>query len=325
MRVVLGLPTSYNIPLAHGYYTYSGQVQLPNQVNSFQNARIYWYAKPAGTAYASWRLAGTSIDNIYVSFSAPEATPATTVNLGGALFETPLSYGCRTMATTPPGIFDGIWFSNFASNQVKRNDLTPLHYYQNWNTPNVTIAALLLDGDGQCSTFVQLLNNAIASQGLSGTLKTQSIRVAPESPMLVNATGTRLPQGLLVNNWSMPPGPPVESADPLTLSFPYRDTFAAGALNGTYNARFARWQYMFSGPVQYTQGRGQNSTNPAAVFSQHFILQVSVPFSATANGAPTNYQTWYFDPSYGTSYQTAMQFQQSALAGFFVVASPNLD
>ncbi len=164
---------------------------------------------------------------------------------------------------------------------------TPLTYYKDWSTGNVTVRALLRAADGQCNSFVALMNTALSYQGVTTALTINRIIVSAPLPN----------QWFLIGNWTVFPN----NASDQQLGNQGRIEQAPGV-----------WAYDWEGPVQYMGSQGQNNPHPAANFLHHFLLQIQ-----------SDGNTVYYDPSYGKMFAAATlnaaaaQFQTTSVAGFY--------
>jgi len=135
----------------------------------------------------SWVEAGTSDNPMYVTAATPIPDPQsgdlflTVVN--AAVLSTIGGSSESDLVAGTWSAFKGLSFTNAAGE--------PLHYYNSMLTTNTSVASLLADGDGQCSTWAGLFLDMLLVNGIN----------EPNDYVVVTA-GQPGEQGFLVNNWN---------------------------------------------------------------------------------------------------------------------------
>jgi len=165
-------------------------------------------------------------------------------------------------------------------------------------------------GFGQCTDFANLFEDALSIQGIDAP----SIGVGVEDPSIPLLTKDKLHYIMLVKNWSATKDSSYNYEGGI---FPWiMELYSSRSgkasmtpLDGTFPASPQR-EY---GDLINDYGiAGQNVPTPSQkVFSTHMLVEMP------ENALPKEFsQTPYFDPSYGTMYKDAQDFQKSALFGY---------
>jgi IPT/TIG domain-containing protein len=243
----------------------SGFVSVANlstTVDYFAQLFIHWQYQPPNTS--SWWLAGSSSNQVYVTWAAPVTI--------SPLFHTLAHIACKPAKgmNTEADIFNAIW-GKFALRQIyKADDTTQLKYYHPKDTQNVYPSELIAAGNGQCGSFARLLIDSLRVHGIS----------TATFPIVESA----ISGGFLVKVWTFTtlPGKSGDS------SFPYlnviRDQIAI-RIEETFNS--AVHSYSYAQAKDEPGFPGQGSPDPSSIFGNHQFVQY--------NGK------WY-DPSYGSTY-----------------------
>lgn len=180
----------------------------------------------------------------------------------------------------------------------------PLYYYANWNVTNMRLKLLLRDesvgvapnqgGDGQCGSWAEFWGQVLASQGITSTL----ILVTPNKPL----------ENMLISNWNFG-GQNVSYPDG-GYTYGWRNTTNLGSF---YNDH----EYTFNVAYVVTDQdgvAGQNTDNPLSAFGLHYI--VYYVYEDPVNPFLDFQQ--YYDPSYGLTYESELDFETRAVAGYFM-------
>ncbi len=310
------LPAKPVNKLNTGSYAYDGTATtdskgqtaqpFPNLV-TYYSLTLTWEVSINGNA---WVPLGKTTDTIYLLYANPSA------KLKPPLYETLVALGCKGGAgtnaplaqPTAQTVLSRIW-SNFTSLNVTRADGAPLHYYQPWAVmvkgvlqpaASDTLAGLLRTGNGQCNSFVSLLQRSILAQGLPITLQPKLIRA-----MNIN-------EGLMVGPWTFNAKNNTNAATMNTYAWVNSWPAANPVFDKVYPP------IIYPGPLQgYNfgpnpgvtyQGRqqakrvGQTNFNPFATFGSHELLLIG---------------NVYYDPSYGVTYANLVAIQNTAITGFY--------
>ena len=197
------------------------------------------------------------------------------------LFHTVVHLACKNTGATDTNAAAANTWALFSGKNVMTWGGTNLVYYQAgiaWANNVTTVEGLLLAKNGQCNSWRELLESAWLVNGIASQPATVSTVVNPGQ------------QIFLVKNWVF--GSPTLTNDP-----PYNYLFL---LNASNRSMVGVGNY---GDVQNGSGTpGQNSPTPAEkAFGYHFIQK---------------FNNIYYDPSYGTNYTGAADFQTTAIAGY---------
>jgi len=249
----------------------------------------------------SWVDAGTTDDTAYVTWKQ---------TLVANPFETSLKIGCTALEgagvddLTPENAAD-LLFAPFEAG-VSGTPLMntsgppkPLTYWANWSTASQSTAGLLATGDGKCEAWQKFLGNVFASEGI----KSDMVLVAPPA--------------------APPPQPNVPPPQPLMFvkSWTFGKSSMSVTVGGvTYNHLLQGWQVktpaagaahfedVFNGPIVDGTFNGSipvqgKTAFPQTIFTNHSV--VSIP----------GVSNLYFDPSYGKTYTSVLDFQNQSLSG----------
>jgi hypothetical protein len=325
-------------------------VPFPDKVYYYQPLVILWAASLDNGN--TWSFAGASSNLVYLTYDSPilqarepwllqtfvDYGSRRATDLGGI---SPWLGGIPYAQTRALPLLAAIW-TNFKYRSAKRAyDQLPLYYYGNWNT-TVTGSKggplLVWLRQGMCGAWEQLLQYSLWAQGLTCP-EAASQRIAPTNRLEFNSGG------ILVKSWTFshisnsPPPAGVPAG-----RYPYTN-YVGAQLNGNsiygafdnpptvpgigdpyslgWTAFFPRWVSVFGvwvyvwdtsirGPdvkYNFAQGPpGENNGNPRATFPNHGLVWIA--------------NKWY-DPSYGVTWDSLLQFQNTALAGFWTTVQLN--
>lgn len=266
--------------------------------------RVEWaYSIDKGQSWVF--LLPTENHSLYVTLDEPK-----TQNV----FDTVLWYGAVGVANFAdlPGTV--MTQTNFAGLNVTRRDGTPLHYYKKWSfkgpeAPMKSTPKLFSIATSQCGSWATFFIDILRAQGMQ----------VPNTAFTV-ARPTRQNAGewLMVPNWEfIERGLVASIPSPLVQAVSNRYPFInvpKGVMAGAEARKsFPYWEdneYKWRMPVG--RGRedakdiigvsGQNTANPASLFSNHALVEVNQVF---------------YDPSYGNIYRSFQDFDNS-LAGFYI-------
>jgi len=236
----------------------------------------------------SWKYTGAGT-TFYDAGSSANPAYITLTNPATANLYHPVVYlACSNGHATDTNAAVANTWALFSGRNVTTWDGINLVYYQAgipWANNVTDVQGLLLAGNGQCNSWRELLEDAWLVNGVVSQPATVSTVVNPGK------------QVFLVKNWVF--GSPTLTNDP-----PYNYLFLLDASNGSM---VGVGNY---GDVQNGSGApGQNSPTPAEkAFGYHFIQK---------------FNNTYYDPSYGTNYAGAADFQATAVAGYGSVNPDN--
>lgn len=242
-------------------------------------------------------------------------------------------------ADTEDAVKTKVWDA-FRNRETKTVKGDKLHYYKNFRTRNVLTRELLIDKDGQCSSWAMLFRDVLRAQGVDSPkhvrAKPDLDRLLPALDPIFLASVSFSPNNLilLVKEWEFigngsakdiidyTPMEPMSDLEKLITAFPYINVPEVdltmmpppGDWETFRRASGYAWHYA---DVQDREGiEGQNNRNPASIFSNHQFVEMTVG---------PNVQ-WY-DPSYGLTYAGAtkddreLAFDDQAIAGYGVLVT----
>lgn len=248
--------------------------------------------------------AGTSANELYVTLAAPSTTP---------VYHTLLHLSIPRSATVPAGVESRViseTWKNFEARTITSKHVQTawsghhLDYYGQWDTPSQTAATLLTNLDGQCASMVDLFNRSLRAAGVNETLQ-QNVQVAA----LLN-------EGMLIKNWNFNGngtanvvinGVTYEYQNQLSNPAQNPNNFPGGVGSFTRKGAGDVWEYYWGATVEVADGpgaHGQNTTNPKSHFSDHWIVRIDGK---------------YYDPSYGTVFDSMQQWEDGSVIGFYTV------
>lgn len=249
---------------------------LSNQVDFYDPFEIEW--EVSFDDGANWCAAGKSTNKLYVTWRAPAG--------GVTLFHTVVGLSCRNARgqSAESAIFNGVW-SEFTDRNVTTIDppVRRLTYYANWQNSNVTTAALLRNGDGQCGSWAKLLLDMLKVQGI--TLAAPYVFIQSQDDP---ANG-----GFFVKNCTF-----TGAGTSGNAAYPYFNIGDSPLVLATsYNWQFAE--------VNDAAGiAGQGTANPAALFNNHQFIR---------------YNGRFYDPSYGTENASIADVDTNSIDAYFTV------
>jgi transglutaminase-like putative cysteine protease len=172
-------------------------------------------------------------------------------------------------------------FSEFTDRSVARVDGTQMTYYASWTCTTTTTAGLLAGGDGQCGSWTKLFLDMLKVQGIDQGGDYVLLRSSPG----VSSTG------FLVKDWSF-----TGSGTSGLAGFPYLNIPDTPLISGnTYDFRFKEVSDQTGIP-------GQGTANPASLFNNHQMAKIGGT---------------YYDPSYGMTFSSVTDIDDSAIDGHF--------
>ena len=230
----------------------------------------------------TWLAAGSSDNPLYVSASRPYADPNT-----GDLYLTVVDAAIRRTfgQSNPDAIIASTWQA-FTTRDFKRYDGTPLHYYGATDpiTNNLTVAALLRDGDGQCSTWAKMFLDMLLVNGIRQR----------KSYVIIEANKSR---AFLVKGYAFDGG--VQSG---VAGYPYLRLPKQNAIDSSGRPhRIKAIDAVTRDITAPDMIAGQNSPDPASEFVNHQLVHI--------HGV-------YYDPSYGITAASLQDFTTRAIAGY---------
>jgi uncharacterized repeat protein (TIGR01451 family) len=238
----------------------------------------------------TWADVGVSSNPLYVTLADPR--PCVLAGCDRSLYHTLIHLSSMNAKgeTTEGGAIAKIW-SEFTDRSVKAvNREYPLTYYAAYTDRCTNTGDLLRDGDGQCGAWTSLFLSMLKAHGIE----------RPGSYILVEA---RKPAGceegceygFLVKNWRFTLG----NGSSGFPQYPYLNIPAIPLVfpgGNSYRWHSADWEDDLSGLP------GQGNTNPASLFNNHQIAHI--------DGT-------YYDASYGRTYHSLSEMDQSVIAGYF--------
>lgn len=173
-------------------------------------------------------------------------------------------------------------FSEFEDQQVVNHNNDTLRYYKNMATSNTTLEKLLLYKDGQCYTYAKLFLAMIKIQGIS------------KSNNYVNITPTydyycgNYVNSFIVKNWA-----PIDMPTSDCPTFPYLNKFIY-----LYNSTYTAYNFYHTEMQDVDGINGPGNTNPSSYFNNHQITYIN---------------DMYYDPCYGTKFNTLAAYKDNSI------------
>ncbi len=236
----------------------------------------------------TWISAGTSDDPLYVSAGKPIADPDT-----GNFFLTVVDAAVKRSVgeSGRPALIASIW-SGFTGLDVMSKEGDPLQYYGNPKINNVTVAGLLRDRDGQCSTWTKLFLDELLVDGIRGSNDYVVLKAKHSTGFLVKSYA--FSGGIL----STVPGYPY-----INLIDSPKGATEVDAVDASGNVyKVPAIQDVFRNVAGSDMIRGQNSANPASTFNNHQMAYIDGQF---------------YDPSYGATFTSLPAIAKTAIAGYY--------
>ena len=277
---------------------FTSDTALPSATKFYNPLSIEWKVSADGRTCSTTQactITGTTAGRLYVTLKNP------------AYAEVALTY--VHLATAIDGATDltkaveNTWAQFAGPANVTDWRGLPLTYYRSDVPSNsCALSALKLltndSGSGQCGSFALLFEAALAMNGIP----VQVPGTTPlGTPLARWSTVTTIDDTwMLIKNWKFPRGPSNSTSSP----FPY-----------LFTPSFP--DFMVPEPASYgdldnDEGiAGQGTLKPGEkVFIRHFIVKLDPQLLKDSSGPP------YFDPSYGTRYKDAADFQSQAIEGY---------
>jgi hypothetical protein len=269
-------------------WTISGPVEDSNPISTEAKVgynleyTIFWQYGFGETGTADDSLndfsAGTSKHEMYLTYHAPIVADET------KYLETVFHISCTNSneSNTPASIVSGIW-DGFKGTNVKRKDRKELTYYKWYTVGETTVQGLLFSRDGQCGSWADFFQTALAIHGIQSTYR-----------MIIPTTGNG--SGFIVKTWSF------DGTGIVGRDFPYTNKLLHNADGSPYYTIPAGYVWDTPAEVTYTAGtKGQNNATPASLFANHQLIE---------------YGNEYYDPSYGIKH-SSLQSIDKTLSGFY--------
>ena len=267
---------------------------FPNHVKHYDNFVLSWEISFDGKT--TWQTVGASSNDVYLTLKDPAVLPLhhTLVHIGSSIEP---SVG-GTGVDAEDDLIDAVW-DEYTDKSVSRVDGTQLTYYKSYVCRNKGTVALLKHGDGQCGSWAKFFLDVLKAQGI---VRTNNYVIVKSLKYLT------IGEGILIKNWSFigqgSSGHPdlkwINVADG-DMNFPP----VQGPANNSYV-----WDTF---EVRDDTGEaGQGNDNPASLFYNHQFVQLTV------HGT-----TKFYDPSYGITYTSLIDFDDNHLAGFFAIPQNN--
>ena len=257
---------------------------------------------------------------IYVTADEPVLSPG-----GRNLLEAFVALGCRAAAgeSDPTKVFQAIW-KEFTTKKVKDVEGNPLKYWGSWDEKEVPTGKngaaaerLVAEQNGQCGAWAHFFIAVLAAQGLvtvqgnTATLKAtnEKIEVVGFAPK-VETDGMQNRIVLVVNPNSDPTAKPEDqlrggwSGSGVNQVNPGRGFKPGGGYDwkGMPNADYKKVMKGKDGDEVFVIG--QNNEYPPALFPNHGVVKIG---------------SMYYDPSYGQTYSSLLDFEKKALYGTAVI------
>jgi len=280
---------------------------LPSTTNFYNPMAVAWSLSADGTPCAlNCTAIGTSSNPVYVTLATPTVAPLVSTFLQ-------LAVG-NGGASTQAAAFQQTWsqfYTGTGPANVTTWDGRSLYYYPfgvgfDSCAPSALAILTTEKGAGQCNSFAQLFEAAIAVNGIQC--------LTPGAPLCNNATVSIINGNLmLVKDWSFTgAGTSGNSGYPFNL--------VLNPLDGGAGMVFADdpTQTQYGDLTSQSTLYGQNTRPPSEkIFRFHFIVKVDPSLCPPGQGP-------YFDPSYGAWYDSAADFENKAIFGYaeFVGPSP---
>lgn len=269
------------------------------QVKKYDQFSLAWEFSSDGGA--TWTSAGTSSNTLYVSAAVPaeiiESVPReldpnyVTHTPGLGLFHTivdvAITKNLGLTANQRNAIIDGTWrfFDMNEPTDAQLLDGSDLRYWgEGFNTaPAFTTSRLLFLRDGRCRAWSELFLNILAVNGVTPELG--------EGVLAVDSPNISFGEQLLIQE--VRPWNTGRTEDP---AYPF-------FLSGTVTNKSTGAVAPLSDIEILTGLPGQHNEDPPTFFGNHALV--------TIDGR-------IFDPSYGGRYESLLQWEDAALAGFLV-------
>ena len=177
-----------------------------------------------------------------------------------------------------------------------------LTYYEQWDTTSDNVGPLLASRDGKCGAFAELFINA---------LKVAGVEFTPIEPFQVASDGNF--ENMLINSW------PFVGVGAVNIILNFRiynysntlsnpainpDTTDGGVGSFTRKNQDGEWEYYWGANVEVDELiglPGQNTENPKSHFSDHWLVKISGK---------------YYDPSYGSKFDSLLDWENASVGGF---------
>ena len=270
---------------------------FPANLTAFHPSfQIDWEVSRDGS---TWESAGSSRNPIYVCLADPNSPPVSTV----AVFRTVVHLACSNAGATNRNEAVVKTWALFAGRNV--TDWTgqrPLYYYRPGTSfalseNPTTVAGLLLVGSSECVGWSHLIQDCFTINGVGVNSFNQG-----SSSYTLARSSLGVSSFFWVAWWAQMS--PLEEwfyfEGPASDMIPYPPDGRYGHYDNGANALFKNQ------PTIPGQNSGLDAPSQK-VFGNHQFIR----YTADGTGAVT-----YYDPSYGTTYTDAADFQSQALVGF---------
>lgn len=260
-----------------------GDHPLPNHIDYNPIYTLEWEVSFDGQHL--WFPIGTTTHEVYVTLDTPTGQRLESMYH--------IAVTSATGETTTQGALNATW-AKFATRSVQNKRGDTLAYYRGAGCPTTTATTarrLLIDQDGQCGAWVQLFGNCAR---IHSPQAVRQIIVQPnptqfnyECDAVLGANNAwHSSLSIMINNWISVHEP--SSGCP---TFPYR-----------INSACLDWQEWSSADVDDAAGASaQDQPNPISIFSRHVLVKIGAH---------------YYDPSYGTDYDSHLDWENNSVAGF---------
>ncbi len=295
-----------------------------NKVDFYEPFQMEWYI--SNSPNGPWQKAGKSSHPLYITHSPALAIPMLEP------YHSVVYYGCKSgkLLTNKDQITDAIYAGVFTGKKVIRKDSpTRLNGMTYWSPINenpapeagdlcFTTEGLLQYEDGRCGAWSEFLLDMLAIQGISATgvgifwkatKKLDAVDDIRRNNELSAFFGSDLPNlfetsplseyaFFFINNYNISNAVDFnifdEEYDPVSLN-PNFTTSPYTLTNG---------KVLNLGPQS---GAGaQGNSNPQSPFADHAVVKYTY-----SNGSSK-----YFDPSYGTMFNTQNEWENASVKGF---------
>lgn len=263
----------------------TSEINLPNSIDVDDEFTMEWEVSFTGPGNQTLTFTSPEIDIQLYRYRT--ATP-------GAHCHTVWDIACRgsqplDLATaTEQDIIDRVW-AHFTDRDVRRvSDDAQMKYYGSWLCQAITTSELIRDADGQCTSWANLMHDALKIHGISRDI----VQIVGNEAVQVTE--------FMVKAWTL--GQP--SGESPNARFPYINT----PDDPLFNANLFMWLYH---EVQDQIGiAGQGNANPLSLFGSHILVE----------GAGES----LYDPSYGVLHNSLAALELGAnasMAGFALTTS----
>lgn len=306
---------SYNAEKALEYEGGPEYIFPPNVVNYFENFEVDWQWCKGDCSENSpnWTDLHTSNNTVYIVKDVPEQS-SETIKFLHTYYK--ISCMAAQYETDKDAIINEVWKEFLLPSSIYRaDDGVALTYYGDWSTLTYLGDDLVIEGDGQCSSYSQVFLNCLKVHGIQDD--DDFVIVRPE----INGTSQNI--GVLIESYiydddgydplggqTPVPNVPHSSFDKVIIP-KQGDDIPPLPWGGTANPLWFQHS-TFDANVHYSDFddddgyAAQHVDNPKSVFLNHQFVKLDV-----------DGQTKYYDVPYGTIYTGDIQQMKANIYAWF--------